>query len=254
MNREIINLDNDRSYGAVLFIDNEPSVDTTFINTYWNKVLDDNDKSVKFYRSIHSSPNALTRNSIGLIEANTAKQTNNIYVPLLGLIANDTGSYFQTLDTDFSFFNFEQKIRIVNVRKSSMPQLSAVTTWDNPNKAREIDVLFYAPAFNGGTPILRYEYVLIGSNVPTLRGTIQNSNAIVGFQNEILTPEDKDFRYIFSFNPSVITAGANYTLNIRAVTAAGPSDYLINGPFTTGEYEIRTEKAPDVTNPIKQKR
>ena len=135
-----------------------------------------------------------------------------------------------------------------------MPQLSAVTTWDNPNKAREIDVLFYAPAFNGGTPILRYEYVLIGSNVPTLRGTIQNSNVIVGFQNEILTPEDKDFRYIFSFNPSVITAGANYTLNIRAVTAAGPSDYLINGPFTTGAYGIRTQKAPGVIDPIKQKR
>ena len=230
-------------------------------NSQLNALLKTNDESVKILDSIfvaYGNPNSIyyeiMRNSAGLLEANTANTINNIHVPLLNLVANDTGSYFQTLDTDFSFFNFEQKIRIVNVQPSSMPQLSAVVTWDNPNKAREIDVLFYAPAFNGGTPILRYEYVLIGSNVPTLRGTIQNSNAIVGFQNEILTPEDKDFRYIFSFNPSVITAGANYTLNIRAVTAAGPSDYLINGPFTTGENEIRTEKAPGVIDPIKQKR
>lgn len=232
---------------------NEPSVDTTSINTYWNTVLDNNDKAIKFYRNINLLSNDLTRNSLGLIEANTVNQTNDVYVPLIGLIANDTGSYFQTLDTDFTFFSFEQKIRTENVQLPTEPQLVSARTWEAP-KNNEIDVLFYAPAFDGGAPITHYEYSL---NTPSAQPNfirLENSNAIVNFQNAILTTDDTNFRYAFSFNPATIQSisvtNRTFNLSIRAVNAKGTSRAQ-SVTITIGQ---NAQKSAGISNPVKQKR
>jgi hypothetical protein len=119
-------------------------------------------------------------------------------------------------------------------------------------------VLFYAPAFNGGTEILRYEYALATSSNSSEYNQFQtikiNDTAIVSYENEIVESNDKDFRYIFSFKPSIFSSNTDYILRIRAVNAVGAGPAL-DATFKTNEQAIRTTKSiPADQEPKKQTR
>jgi len=82
-------------------IDNLPTdVDKT--NAYWDNVISNTNftrDDLETYKS-----NYVTRNSLGILEAVSSSLANNIYVPLSRVAVNDTGSFYQVLETDFTFF------------------------------------------------------------------------------------------------------------------------------------------------------
>jgi len=227
------------------------NTDIKSINTYWNNILTANEKIV----NTQENKSDIQRNAVGILEASAKNETNTVHVPLVGLVANDTVSYFQTFETDFTFFEFDAKVRTTSATPPLAPQTLVVYTYDrNLSKANNVDVLFYAPAFNGGTKILRYEYALSANDIRSADynrfETVAVNNNIVSFQNEITNGNDKDFRYIFSFNPFNISANTQYILRMRAVNAVGVST-VISNVFSPGDAAILTTGNP---NPVKQKR
>jgi|688.fasta_scaffold204331_2 hypothetical protein len=225
------------------------NTDIKTINTYWNNILTANEKIV----NTQENKSDIQRNAVGILEASAKNETNTVFIPFVGLVANDTDSYFQTFETDFSFFEFDAKVRTTSATTASAPQTLVITTYENAsNKPKNADILFFAPAFNGGTKILRYEYALRADAPPDAFQPINvgNGNVIVSYENEIINDTDKDFRYIFSFNPDTLNINTKYFLRIRAVTDVGPGRVL-DGTFTTGQAATLTTGVP---NPVKQKR
>jgi len=69
---------------------------------YWNTVLKQANITPAQYEEFKSK--YVKRNSVGIIEAISASAANNLYVPLARIAVSDTSSYYQVLDTDFTYF------------------------------------------------------------------------------------------------------------------------------------------------------
>lgn len=69
---------------------------------YWNTVLKQANITPAQYEEFKSR--YVKRNSVGIIEAISASAANNLYVPLARVAVSDTASYYQVLDTDFTYF------------------------------------------------------------------------------------------------------------------------------------------------------
>jgi hypothetical protein len=69
---------------------------------YWNTVLKQANITPAQYEEFKSK--YVKRNSVGIIEAISASAANNLYVPLARVAVSDTASYYQVLDTDFTYF------------------------------------------------------------------------------------------------------------------------------------------------------
>ena len=93
---------------------------------YWNTVLKQANITPAQYEEFKSK--YVKRNSVGIIEAISASAANNLYVPLARIAVSDTSSYYQVLDTDFTYFT-----DIVVTDDLSLPQNG--TFFIRPNQA-----------------------------------------------------------------------------------------------------------------------
>ena len=74
-----------------------------FNSNYWQTISKELGITPEQYKQIENK--YVKRNELGILQAISASAQNNLYIPLFRDAVQDTGSYYQVLNTDFIYFN-----------------------------------------------------------------------------------------------------------------------------------------------------
>lgn len=77
--------------------------EVNFNSNYWQTISKELGITPEQYKQIENK--YVKRNELGILQAISASAQNNLYIPLIRDAVQDTGSYYQVLNTDFIYFN-----------------------------------------------------------------------------------------------------------------------------------------------------